>query len=453
MGPHLLAAGIGFGTGLTRAFSDLFSFLPRLLGFLLILGVGYLIAHVVTRGLVRLALRLGLDRSVAASGLDRSLHRSPEQTVRLAGQVLFLLLMIVVLQAAFGVFATNPISHLLAAVVAFLPKLVVGLLIVAVAVAIAGFVRAGVAHLLADVSYGSALATAAAGFVVYLGVTAALVQVDVAREIVLPLFYAVLVVAAGVAVVGLGGALIVPMQSRWDRALGRAGEESSRMRQAYRDAREREQEEREQAIQAAAVEAERRRVEEAERRQAEEDQARERAQAAQRAEAEQAEAERAQREAQELQWRAEQARAQQEAEDRAMREAQERAARQAGWGSDPAATAVLHPGESALAPERAQQDVAQQEAAQQDAMGWGAPEPAAQPLFPPPERFDAPQAGPGPAATPAGESTAGEHGAPERAQQGFRDPWEDPDPQADEHPTQVIFEPPPAWPGVQPPPV
>lgn len=446
MRPHLLAAGIGFGTGLTRAFSDLFSFLPRLLGFLLILVVGYLIAHVITRGLVRLALRLGLDRSIAASGLDRSLRRSPERTVRLAGQVLFLLLMIVVLQAAFGVFASNPISHLLAAVVAFLPKFVVGLLIVAVAVVIAGFVRAGVARLLAEVSYGPAMATGAAGFVVYLGITAALVQVDIAREIVLPLFYAVLVVAAGVAVIGLGGALIVPMQSRWDRALGRAGQESSRIRQSYRSVREHEQVAREQALRAEADEAERRRVAEEERRRVADEAAREQAQAAQRAEAERIEAERAQRAAQEVQWRAAQTRAQQEAEQHALQEAAQRAA-QEGWSADPSTTAVLRPSEALLAPD----------AGQQDALGWDTPEPA-------PGRFPAASEGfgvaadadPGAAGWPvggAGVADAGvaDPGGGDPGQPGFRDPWEDPDPQADEHPTQVIFEPPRAWPGVQPP--
>ena len=66
-----------------------------------------------------------------------------------------------VLQLAFGIFGPNPVSELIAGVIAWLPRLFVAVVIVVVAAAIAGWVKELIAEALGGLSYGRALATTA----------------------------------------------------------------------------------------------------------------------------------------------------------------------------------------------------------------------------------------------------------------------------------------------------
>ncbi|MEV8024775.1 hypothetical protein [Microbacterium sp. NPDC080220] len=72
----------------------------------------------------------------------------------------------------------------------------------------------------------SALANIAAVFIIFLGVTAALNQIDVATSVTSPILIAVLAIIAGVIIVGAGGGLIKPMQQRWE-AIPTKGEEEA----------------------------------------------------------------------------------------------------------------------------------------------------------------------------------------------------------------------------------
>jgi uncharacterized protein YukE len=70
------------------------------------------------------------------------------------------------------------------------------------------------------------------------GVFAALNQMQIAPAIVNGLFYAVLAIVAGSAIIAIGGG-IAPMQQRWQRALQRYDDEKPRMQQQMQGARER----------------------------------------------------------------------------------------------------------------------------------------------------------------------------------------------------------------------
>ena len=77
-------------------------------------------------------------------------------------------------------------------------------------------------------------------FILGLGVIAALNQIGVATTVTTPVLIAVLATIAGILIVGVGGGLIRPMQSRWERWLTRAEQESQLIAehaQAYRAGR------------------------------------------------------------------------------------------------------------------------------------------------------------------------------------------------------------------------
>ena len=66
------------------------------------------------------------------------------------------------------------------------------------------------------------IGTIASVFVWGLGLIAALNQIGVATTVTLPVLITVLATIGGIAVVGVGGGLVRPMQARWDRWLNRA---------------------------------------------------------------------------------------------------------------------------------------------------------------------------------------------------------------------------------------
>ena len=105
--------------------------------------------------------------------------------------------------------------------IAWLPRAFVAIVIVVVAAAIANAVKDIISGALGGLSYGRVLATIASVFILGLGVIAALNQIGVATAVTTPVLIAVLATVGGILVVGVGGGLIRPMQSRWESWLTR----------------------------------------------------------------------------------------------------------------------------------------------------------------------------------------------------------------------------------------
>jgi hypothetical protein len=236
--PVVLAvlAAINLDQGFQEAWNDIAGIVPKLFVFGVVLIAGFTLANLVSVYAIRLLRRVGFDRAVDRSGIGRALAQSRFDATELLGRVVLYALLLFTLQLAFGVFGDNPVSDLLASMVAYLPKVFVAIVIVVVAAAIAAGVRDIVASALSALSYGRTLATTAAGTIVTIGCFAALSQLDIAPAIVLGLFYALLAVVAGSAIVAIGGAGIQPMRSRWERALQRIESEAPHLRASAREA-------------------------------------------------------------------------------------------------------------------------------------------------------------------------------------------------------------------------
>ena len=200
-------------------------FLPKLVAFLLILIIGWFIAKAIGKAIDKVLERVGFDRAVERGGIKRALSQSKYDASDIVGKLVYYALLLFVLQMAFGVFGPNPISDLLTAVIAFLPKAIVAIIIIVVAAAIAAAVRELLTNTLGGLSYGRTLANIAAFFIIGLGVIAALNQVGIATTVTLPVLIAVLATISGILVVGVGGGLIKPMQARWESYLVKAEQE------------------------------------------------------------------------------------------------------------------------------------------------------------------------------------------------------------------------------------
>ena len=175
--------------------------------------------------------RVGFDRAVERGGIRRALERSSYDASTIVGKIVYYALLLFVFQMAFGVFGPNPVSGLLTAVIAFLPRLFIALVIIVVVAAIAAGVRDIVGNSLSGFSYGRTVANIASAFIIGLGVIAALSQMGIAVAVTLPVLVAVLATIGGILVVGVGGGLVRPMQARWENYLSTAERESRTYRQ------------------------------------------------------------------------------------------------------------------------------------------------------------------------------------------------------------------------------
>jgi Conserved TM helix len=220
-----------FREGLENAWSNILEFLPKLGAFLLILIIGYIVARVLAAIIDRVLHRVGFNRWVERGGVKTALARSDMDAANILSRIAFWFGFLFVLQLAFGVFGPNPISTLLTGLIAFLPKLFVALVIVVITAALASFVRDILLATLGGLNWGRAVATAALVAIWFIGVSAALNQIEVAPEVVNGLFYAALALVVGVAIVAIGGGGIEPMRRRWERALNRAEQEAPRAKQ------------------------------------------------------------------------------------------------------------------------------------------------------------------------------------------------------------------------------
>lgn len=226
---------------LNDALRAVITFVPKLAAFLVILLIGWLIAKALRKAVDVLLEKVHFDRAVERGGIKRALERSSYDASGLVATLVYYAVLLIALQIAFGVFGPNPVSALLTAIVAWLPKAVVAVIIVVVAAAVAKAVGDLIGSALGGISWGSFVAKFAQVFIVALGVIAALNQIGVATAVTTPVLVTVLATIGGVIVVGAGGGLIRPMQQRWERWLARAEDELPQAKnqvEAYQRGRE-----------------------------------------------------------------------------------------------------------------------------------------------------------------------------------------------------------------------
>jgi hypothetical protein len=235
----MLLAEIDLGQGVEDAWSSVASFVPKFIGFLAVLIIGYIIVKAISKIADKALERVGFDRAVERGGVGRALSKSEYDASDLVSKVVFYGLFLIVLQMAFGVFGTNPVSDLIEGVIAYLPKVVAALIIIVVTAAIAAAVKEMVEAALGGLDYGKTLAVAASIAIITVGLFAALDQLQVAEDVVSTLFTGLVYTAAGIAVIAIGGGGISPMRSRWEKLLERYDEEKPRIRQQSQGATDR----------------------------------------------------------------------------------------------------------------------------------------------------------------------------------------------------------------------
>lgn len=230
---------VRYSQGIEDAWTKIATFVPKFIGFLIILLVGYFIAKAIAKIVDKVLERVGFDRAVERGGVKKALESSKYDASDLLSKIVFYGLFLIVLQLAFGVFGANPVSDLLKGTIAYLPKVIAAVLIIVITSAIAAAVREVVGASLGGLSYGKTIATAAATAILIVGLFAALNQLQIAPAIVNALFYAIVATISGIAIVAIGGGGISPMRERWQNVLGKYDQEKPNISQQLQSARPR----------------------------------------------------------------------------------------------------------------------------------------------------------------------------------------------------------------------
>ena len=225
---------VDFQGGIESAWSNVATFVPKLAAALVILIVGYLVAKVVSRILDRILERVGFDRVVERGGLRQALARSRYEPSDILAKIAYWTIMLFVLQLAFGVFGSNPISDLLRGLIAYLPNLFVAILIIVIAAAVAKAVTDLLSSLLGAMEGGQLIARGAGFAILVFAAFAALDQLRIAPRIVTGLWYAILAAVVGSVIVAVGGGGIRTMQRYWERTAGRAEQRGPELRDQAR---------------------------------------------------------------------------------------------------------------------------------------------------------------------------------------------------------------------------
>ena len=203
------AAAVEISESLQRGIDDLIGFLPRLIGFLLIVLIGYVVAKALSK-VVALALeKLGTDRALSSGTSGEYVEKiAPDLSPsNLIGRVVFWFIMLGFLSIAISALGIAALNDFLADVFAYLPNVVAAILIGVIAVAIAGAVARLVTSAMGGTPIGKLLATALPALVIAIAVFMILNQLRIATEIVTITYAAVLgALALGMALAfGLGG--------------------------------------------------------------------------------------------------------------------------------------------------------------------------------------------------------------------------------------------------------
>jgi mechanosensitive ion channel-like protein len=200
-----MVANIDIQSGLESAWQHVATIVPKLLGFFLILLIGWFIAKALSKLTNSLLERVGFDDWVERGSLKQAFARNNTDASDLVAVLVFWTVFLITLQLAFGIWGPNPISDLLHGLIAYIPRIVVAVVILVIAAAVARVLTDVLRPMLGAVEGGDWIARAAGVAVLVIGVFAALDELQIAPAIVVGLFYALLAVIVGSLIVAFGG--------------------------------------------------------------------------------------------------------------------------------------------------------------------------------------------------------------------------------------------------------
>ncbi|MDP9439626.1 MAG: mechanosensitive ion channel [Actinomycetota bacterium] len=200
----------GIGRSLSQALGSIVDALPALIGALLILIIGYIIAKVLQGVVTRVLQSMGFQGWMERGGIKQFFDRSQTRQTPLSilGKLVFWLVFFIAISMAVDTLGITAISEVLAQFIAYIPQIIAAALILILATLLANFVAGIVRGATGSNVAGSNVAGSIAQYgIIVFAAFAALTQLGIAEELIVPTFLILLgaVALAAALAFGLGG--------------------------------------------------------------------------------------------------------------------------------------------------------------------------------------------------------------------------------------------------------
>jgi hypothetical protein len=195
----------------TEALQNLLGFLPALIGAILILIIGWIIAGILA-GLIEKGLKaVGFEKAAQSTGIAGFIENAGSgwTASKVVAEIVKWFIRLIAIQAAASILGLDQISQIINAILLWLPNLVVAIVIIVIGALIANFVAGIVRGSAAEMGFSTPnlLANVTRYAIIGFAAVAAFNQLGIAPTVVNTLFIglvATLVLAFGLAF-GLGG--------------------------------------------------------------------------------------------------------------------------------------------------------------------------------------------------------------------------------------------------------
>lgn len=190
---------------LQNALSTFLSYIPQLIGALLILIVGYIVAKVLQAVVGRVLQGIGFDRWMERGGIKQFFDRAEtnQTPASILGALIFWFVFIIAITMAADALGIPQVSVVLAQLIAYIPNIIAAILILILAALLANFISG----IVRGATGSDLLASIAQYAIIVYAVFAALTQLGVAVQLTANTFLIVLgaVALAAALAFGIGG--------------------------------------------------------------------------------------------------------------------------------------------------------------------------------------------------------------------------------------------------------
>ena len=238
-------AAVKIGDSVQQGLDNFFAFVPRLVGFLLILLIGYIVARVVKGILVKVLERAGLDHALHSGSTGEYVNQvapdvKPSRTI---GAIAFWFIFLGAISIAVSQLGITALTDFVASIAAYLPNVVAAILIFVIAGVVAAAVGGLVARTMGDTPTGKVVGSVVPVLVMAIATFMILNQLQIATEIVTITYAALLgAVALGSALAfGLGGRQVAAdmLSTAYDKGREQKGQVRADMQKGKERGKER----------------------------------------------------------------------------------------------------------------------------------------------------------------------------------------------------------------------
>lgn len=194
---------------LNQGFVEIGEFVPRLAAAIGILMVGFVVAKMIERGTAWLLRKIGFDRLMREGGVTEALARAGTalDPSGVMAKLVFWAVMLLIIILGANALGVSAVSVLFGELLAYIPNVIAAVIVLILGILLGEFMKDLVLASAGGLAGAPTLARAAKIAVILLAAFMALEQLDIAQDIVLVFFIAVVGAAAlatGIAF-GIGG--------------------------------------------------------------------------------------------------------------------------------------------------------------------------------------------------------------------------------------------------------